>query len=88
MANPIEKFSHDHFVRLRQNGRKDEANAYRKSFTVAQSITEEVKQPVEEKTLDEIHVLRAEYKKTLGKWVPPRYINDKEWIKDKIGASI
>lgn len=55
---------------------------------MAQSTTEEVKQPVEEKTQDEIAVLRAEYKKTLGKWVPPRYINDKEWIKDKIVASI
>jgi len=61
MANPIEKFSHDHFVRLRQNGRKDEAQAYRNSFTVAQSTTEEVKQPAEEKTQDDLAVLREEY---------------------------
>lgn len=88
MANPIEKFSHDHFVRLRQNGRKEEAQAYRKSFQVVQSITEEVKPQPEEETLDEIHVLRSKYKEIIGKWVPPRYINDKEWMKDKIEASV
>lgn len=67
MANPIEKFSHDHFVRLRQNGRKEEAQAYRKSFQVVQSITEEVKPQPEEETLDEIHVLRSKYKEIIGK---------------------
>jgi len=67
MANPLEKFSHDHFVKLRQNGRKEDAQAYRKSFQVEQSTTEEVKQPSEEKTQDEIAVLRAEYKKITGK---------------------
>ena len=41
MANPLEKFMHDHFVKLRQNGKKDEAHAYRKSFQVEQSTTEE-----------------------------------------------
>lgn len=67
MANPLEKFMHDHFVKLRQNGKKDEAHAYRKSFQVEQSTTEEVKQPAEEKTQDEIVVLRSEYKKITGK---------------------
>jgi len=76
MANPIEKFSHDHFVRLRQNGRKDEAQAYRNSFTVAQSTTEEVKQPVEEKTQDELAILRAKYTEVTGKNVSIRYKND------------
>lgn len=88
MANPLEKFSHDHFVKLRQNGRKEDAQAYRQSFQVGQSTNEEVKQPLGEKTQDEIAVLRSEYKKITGKWVPPRYINDKEWIKDKIEANI
>jgi len=81
MANPIEKFSHDHFVRLRQNGRKDEAQAYRNSFTVAQSTTEEVKQPVEEKTQDELAILRAKYTEVTGKNVSIRYKNDAERLK-------
>jgi len=81
MANPIEKFSHDHFVRLRQNGRKDEAQAYRQSFTVAQSTTEEVKQPVEEKTQDELAILRAKYTEVTGKNVSIRYKNDAERLK-------
>ncbi len=81
MANPIEKFSHDHFVRLRQNGRKDEANAYRKSFTVAQSTTEDVKQPVEEKTQDDLAVLREKYTEVTGKNVSIRYKNDAKWLK-------
>ena len=61
MANPLEKFSHDHFVRLRQNGRKEEAQTYRQSFNVVQSTTEEAEQPVEEKTQDDLAVLRAKY---------------------------
>lgn len=81
MANPIEKFSHDHFVRLRQNGRKDEANAYRKYFTVAQSTTEDVKQPVEEKTQDDLAVLREKYTEVTGKNVSIRYKNDAKWLK-------
>jgi hypothetical protein len=81
MANPLEKFMHDHFVKLRQNGKKDEAHAYRKSFQVEQSTTEEVKQPLEEKTQDEIAVLRAKYTETTGKNVSPRYMNDAERLK-------
>lgn len=81
MANPIEKFSHDHFVRLRQNGRKEEAQEYRKSFQTEQSTTEETKQPVEEKTLDDLAVLRAKYTEVTGKNVSIRYKNDAERLK-------
>jgi hypothetical protein len=43
---------------------------------------------VEGISMVKIAILRSEYKKITGKWVPPRYINDKEWIKDKIEANI
>jgi hypothetical protein len=58
----ITKFDAVYFAKLRESGQKDKAQEYRKSFQAVQSTTEEVKQSAEEKTLDDIAILRAKYK--------------------------
>lgn len=81
MADPIRKFDAVYFAKLWESGHKDKAQEYRKSFQVAQCTTEEAKQPVEEKTQDDLAVLRAKYTEVTGKNVSIRYKNDAERLK-------
>ena len=77
----IRKFDAVYFARLWEGGQKDKAQEYRKSFQVEQSTTEEAKQPVEEKTQDDLAVLRAKYTEVTWKNVSIRYRNDAERLK-------
>lgn len=75
------KFDAVYFAKLYSTGQKVKAQEYRKSFQVAQSTTEELKQPLEEKIQDDLAVLRANYTEITGKNVSPRYMNDAERLK-------